>query len=290
MSEPSTNQDCCLLIPVHNRREITLACLAHLQAQGDLALFKVLLLDDGCTDGTPEAVTERFPGVEILRGPGDWYWTGAIAAGMKHAFAQGAKAVLWLNDDCLPEKDSLKKLVEQSVRNPRQLVSARCVNARDGSPLSTGFIGRRILRAAPGRLQSAQGLSGYCVLIPRAAWEQLGEPDAVRFPHYAADSAYTLHAWRKGWQPVILGDAPVRLTHHEARRPGPSCNPGLSWKTDYRRNFQAPGSAARLATQWHLLRLKYGRFFGSLLALIKMAGWISRFTLARLRRAKAVDS
>jgi GT2 family glycosyltransferase len=50
-----------ILIPVHNRKAITLTCLATLQRHGDLDRYQVVVIDDGSTDGTAEAIQTSFP-------------------------------------------------------------------------------------------------------------------------------------------------------------------------------------------------------------------------------------
>ena len=54
-----------VIIPVHNRRETTLACLRRLTADGVPAWSRIVVVDDGSTDGTGEAVRVEFPDVEI---------------------------------------------------------------------------------------------------------------------------------------------------------------------------------------------------------------------------------
>ena len=54
-----------VLLTVFNRKEVTLRGLDTLYAamkpvEGEYS-FDVFMTDDGCTDGTPEAVKERFP-------------------------------------------------------------------------------------------------------------------------------------------------------------------------------------------------------------------------------------
>ena len=65
-----------VLLTVFNRKEKTLKCLSRLFAQlpvEDLQI-DVFLTDDGCTDGTAEAVENLFPSVHTLKGNGDLYW------------------------------------------------------------------------------------------------------------------------------------------------------------------------------------------------------------------------
>lgn len=96
----------------HNRRDKTLQCLTSLQEGWEKAasgLFvSIFLTDDGCTDGTADAIREHgfhFP-VHILQGSGDLFWNGGMINSWKAALAEGGyDGYLWLNDDtyALPE-------------------------------------------------------------------------------------------------------------------------------------------------------------------------------------------
>lgn len=63
-----------LIIPVHNRREVTRACLLHLAALGLPEDFVICVVDDGCTDGTSEMLAAESPWVRVVRGDGNLYW------------------------------------------------------------------------------------------------------------------------------------------------------------------------------------------------------------------------
>jgi len=67
-----------IIIPVHNREALTLACLENLKANGDLQKYQVIVVDDGSSDRTSEEVKVNYPKFIFLQGNGNLWWTGAI--------------------------------------------------------------------------------------------------------------------------------------------------------------------------------------------------------------------
>lgn len=101
-----------VLMTVHNRKAKTLCCLESLcetlaSHEGRFQVT-VYLTDDGCTDGTAEAIREKgfsVP-VHILPGDGNLFWNGGMINSWKSAIKDGGRdGYLWLNDDIevLPE-------------------------------------------------------------------------------------------------------------------------------------------------------------------------------------------
>lgn len=272
---------CTLIIPVHNRREITLACLRHLRAIGDLPAHRAIVVDDGSTDGTAAAVSAEFPDVEILSGHGELWWTGAIALGMERAFRQGAEAVCWLNDDCLPERGTLAALLAEAAVPPGCLAAPACFDRRTGRSVPNAFVGRRALVGTAGTTVEAEGLSGFCVVVPRAVWTRIGVPDARRFPHYFGDNAYTLAATRAGFPARVLGAARAELTDQPdlVGASAPS-NRAAGWHDNFARVFISPKSPDRLRTLFAYQRLKYGGLRGTVQATARAGARLVRFTLS----------
>lgn len=100
-------QSVAVIITVFNRKDKTLKCLQSLQdtwlPHRDRYFVKVFLTDDGCTDGTAQAIRERefeIP-IEILPGTGALYWNGGMIHSWKAALADAVDfdGYLWLNDD-----------------------------------------------------------------------------------------------------------------------------------------------------------------------------------------------
>ena len=273
-----------VITPVHNRRETTLACLRHLRATGDLERFGVIVVDDGSTDGTSEAVRAEFPRVEILCGDGSLWWTGAVALGMQHAFEAGAEAVCWLNDDCLPVSGTLRMLFDHALVPPGQIVAPACFDAKTKAAVPNAFLRRVRVNARPGEKQPADGLSGFCVVLPRAVWMRIGRPDAVHFPHYYGDNAYTLLAARAGFPVLVLGDARAELTaFHAPPTLAAMGQPGAGWRESWQRIFVSPKSPYRLRTLFAFQRLKYGAVRGTVMAVGRAVCWIGQFLWSRVR-------
>ena len=277
-----------ILIPVHNRRELTLACLHHLASIGALRTFTTLVIDDGSKDETASSIAREFPGVRILAGDGHLWWTGAIARGMAEADRCGATAVIWLNDDCLPAAGTLETLITLSARNPAAIVGATCSTGAEpteaSKPVTTAFISRRTYAVpAAGQTELAvDGLSGFCVAVPRQVWTSVGFPDATRFPHYYGDTSYTLLARKNGFAVILAGSAHARLTHY-LERAATVTSYVRRQPTDrrqWRDVFMSPRSPFRAASQWHYLQLRYGKFAGAVLATVRLARWCVEFIAA----------
>ena len=65
-----------VLLTVHNRKNETLRCLSCLYSQESQLIYSlsVFMTDDGCTDGTIEAVRDKFHDVRIVKGDGSLFW------------------------------------------------------------------------------------------------------------------------------------------------------------------------------------------------------------------------
>ena len=71
MSFPiKANETVRFVIPVHNRREISIRCQEHLRSLRVTDWAEITVIDDGSTDGTSEAIAAGFPEVEDLQGDG----------------------------------------------------------------------------------------------------------------------------------------------------------------------------------------------------------------------------
>ena len=103
------------LLTTFNRLGKTVDCLAKLEASALRASVRLqaILVDDNSSDGTPDAVSKKFPWVKILHGSGNLFW----CRGMNLAMMRVASAllpgdhVLWINDDTILCADAVERLV-----------------------------------------------------------------------------------------------------------------------------------------------------------------------------------
>lgn len=197
-----------IIIPVHNRKEITLQCIKTLDGNGDLDRYYAVVVDDGSTDGTSEAIAEKYPNVIILKGDGNLWWGGAIEKGMRYAYQQRAKYLLWLNDDCYPTTGAIEGLVNicKNSKNA-EIVSAQCLDP-DTQEASYGglIIGKYTLKSIytqHGNIIQCDALNGNLVCIPRAVVKTIGFPDSDRFPHHLTDYIYTYAAKKAGFNVLL---------------------------------------------------------------------------------------
>lgn len=202
-----------IVIPVHNRLEITRSCLAHLAQLKVHSWAHVLVADDGSTDGTAAMIRAEFPWAEILTGPGDWWWAGAIRAGMQHAIQHGAETLAWLNDDTHPDAGSLERLFAEAETRAGICGGISQPDDASASLYSGGTMDKRWPKAYQSTDLTkdsptlAQWLHGNMVVLHASVWQRLGLPDTRGTIHNYADIEYTYRAYLLGIPVLIVPQA-----------------------------------------------------------------------------------
>jgi GT2 family glycosyltransferase len=198
-----------VIIPVHNRRAVTLRCLELLEKQSNVQ-FQVTVVDDGSSDGTSEAIRERFPKVDVLHGDGSLWWAGATNVGIRHALDRQRVApyILMLNDDVEIDPDYLSSMERHAHAHPTSLIGSLAVYGDDpgrafwcGQAASYrqcryGYVRREHLKGCV----SADALPGRGMLVPTEAFRRVGLFDEKSFPQYAADFDFSLRARNAGYE------------------------------------------------------------------------------------------
>ena len=196
-----------------NTRELTLDAIDRLHAASADVDLRVLVRDNGSTDGTADAVRERFP-------------DAVLDVGENVGFARGVNGLLdrsdapWfvtLNSDAWPEAGALRALVQVAQDHPRTAAVAPTLLRPDGTPEhgvhelpSLRGAARAALRRTAAPSGPVVGWAvGAALLLRRAAVDELGGLDPSLFM-YAEDLEWCWRAGRAGWEIRLAPEAVVR--------------------------------------------------------------------------------
>ncbi len=190
----------------------------------------IVLIDDGSTDGTTEAVHSQFPDTIVLQGDGNLWWTGAINKGVEYALAHNYDAVLLLNDDLKLADDLFVELFKVSDLNPNALVSAIKLLEKDGSAeiITAGFSVKGILKNIYNNNQDdsynsinldkildCDILTGATLLIPSIVFQKIGLFNENKFPHNWGDFEFTWRASLHGFSCLLAPRARIYTEYNK---------------------------------------------------------------------------
>lgn len=102
-----------VVIVTRNRKKVTLDCLRSV-LQMTYPDFEVILVDNGSTDGTPEAVKKRFPQVRVVEVGENLGLNGGKNLGQRYA---KGNYILFLDSDTIVDKNLLRELVKIAEAN-----------------------------------------------------------------------------------------------------------------------------------------------------------------------------
>lgn len=189
---------------VHNRRTVTVE-FARALARQSLRSLTLVLVDDGSTDGTAEAVREAFASTVVLQGDGGLWWGGSLQKGLNWLAAQSLPddaVVVFANDDIGFSEDFFETGTNElgSLGGRAFLVSPGIFQPSGRlSPESGITYWDRFLFAGYG---NRPDLIDYATT--RCLFMRWGDLKTVRgfhptlLPHYTSDWGFTIAAHRRG--------------------------------------------------------------------------------------------
>ena len=106
-----------IILLTWNRWEDTDACLQSLLPVVNEHI-RVLVVDNGSTDGTPEKIRRKFPQFEVHENGNNLGFPAGNNVGIRCALAAGADYVILLNNDTVVDRGFAEELVAAARRNP----------------------------------------------------------------------------------------------------------------------------------------------------------------------------
>jgi len=124
-----------------NGRDDTMRCLESLEAaHGELA---VVCVDNASSDGSVQAVRERFPAVTLIEAPTNLGYSAGNNLGLRHAMAAGARWMMLVNNDATVAPDVVEGFERAARARPRAGILAGKLYFAD-RPQTIWFAGQRV--------------------------------------------------------------------------------------------------------------------------------------------------
>ena len=216
-----------VLYTCYNRKEKTLSSLRglydsariyNLQSKGEKIEPVVYLTDDGCTDGTADAIRDVFHNKEIniLQGTGNLYWAGGMRFAWKEALKRHVEwdYYLLLNDDtdlfpnCFIELMGTLEYCKAQYGKSGIISGITCAHddvtkiTYGGDVIPNKFNGRQIRLGRSSNPQMVDMTNANILMIPKSVVDQMGI-FYEGYKHGCADNDYSMQARKKGI-PVLI--------------------------------------------------------------------------------------
>ena len=221
MAEP---QRVSALIVSFNTCRLTLEAIASVVVEPGV---ETIVVDNASHDGSAEAIAHAFPGACLVRSDVNLGFAGGVNRAARSATAS---TLLVLNSDARLEPGALQRMLDLLDRKPRAGLVAPALYYPDGRAQPAAFrfpgliqlaldlhpIDRLMDTRLNGRVHATRPTTidhplGACMLIRRAAWEDVGPLDEGYFM-YLEEIDWCRRARARGWQ--VWHHPGARAIHH----------------------------------------------------------------------------
>ena len=200
-----------IILPVHNRRDVTLRFISCLKRQ-TFNNYQLILIDDGSKDGTSKAVLDQLPDTAIIRGKGNWWWAGSLQQGydwlIKHKISAD-DYVLIMNDDTEIQEDFLETGLSIMKDHRHTLLTATGYNLTTGQPQDSGgykFSWKDLDCYETNEVSEINCLSTRGMFVKVSDFLSIGGFYPRLIPHYLSDLEFTMRAQERGMNLKIHKD------------------------------------------------------------------------------------
>ncbi len=156
MTSPNRHPELSVSIVNYNTRDTTIKAISALKESISQIDSEAILVDNGSTDGSVEAIRDLFPDIQIITNKENRYFTYAHNQAFRLSLGQ---YVLIMNSDLLPNQTALEALVDL-LRKDSKAGAVGCMVLHEGRRP------RRTIWTQPGLLDLMRSLHPWRFLIP----------------------------------------------------------------------------------------------------------------------------
>lgn len=258
-----SNPESTIIIPVHDKWELTRACLKSLAATLDKTRVEVIVIDNASSDATQEACA--FLGSKLF-GENFRYLRNNQNRNFAGASNQGAQAargtyLVFLNNDTVSEAGWYEPLIEDFSAYPDLAATGPLLVYPDSGPLGRtvqhlgilvtpylkfGHLYQGLPEASPlaRKRRFFQAITGACFVIRKTLFMDVGQFDEGYINGFE-DLDLCGRLCAKGWRFTINPNSVV--VHHESQTPGRHARESENYSRLIRKGI------ANFRPDWHLL-------------------------------------
>ncbi|MCF8216572.1 MAG: glycosyltransferase family 2 protein [Chlorobium sp.] len=218
-----------------NGKDDLLRCLGSLDPLLSEQL-RVLVVDNGSSDGSSAAVRDRFPGVELLALDRNFGYAGGNNAGFRHAMKRRPEYVVFLNNDTVVAPDAVARLTAVLRDDPEAGIAVPEILYMDDPDriwyaggvvrLGLGLVRHEGIRKLHGPAYARRKETGYatgcCIAMRSLDFERIGGFDE-RFGMYAEDVDLSLRVRKAGL--TVVCEPAARVWHRVSASYGSGMHP-----------------------------------------------------------------
>ena len=204
------NKSIDIVIPSFNGKYLLEKHLPQVFANTDF-LNKVIIVDNGSTDGTIDWLHEKYPEVVVVKNDRNLGFTKPVNQG---AAVSKAKYLVLLNNDVHPEKDYLKNIFHFF---DDEKVFAVSFNENESSWPLVRWDGKiQFTRGEDkGGPRYTAWASGGSAIFKRSIWDKIGGLNEIYAPFYWEDIDLGFRAWKMGYK-IIWDNKSLVFHEHES--------------------------------------------------------------------------
>lgn len=252
-----------------NRPQYILPCLDSLSGMDGLP-YRVIVVDNGSTDGSPTLIRERFPDVILIENGRNLGFAEGNNVGIRYALQSGSDYVLLLNDDTEVDPHFLRSLIEVAESDdaigvvgpkicyydePQKIWSGGAIIDELGRSHELRHNENEMDDGRHDVVEEVDLVSGCAILVKASVIEEIGLLDP-RFFAYFEETDWCARARKAGFKIVYVPQARI---WHKIRPEVRGQSPQYVYLMTRNRLLFLSKSGASPITVWFVILAEYLR-------------------------------